>query len=206
MFKINKESGQAARLFLVLAIIVLLAILITYLVLKMASKPAAPVVKQKQTVPLPVYEKTLGNIKFVFESAIDYGNTLKASDAKNAIYSNQKDLTTTERYVQVTVGAENMGTNNTDQGAWDILNIVDSQGRKFVPEEGYIVNEWLPAINSCGILLKPAFDPVPCTKIYEISKASTGLKITIATGQDNNSANSFSSGKRDTFLLDLIVK
>ena len=53
----------------------------------------------------------------------------------------------------------------------------------------YTVSPWLPSPNLCGALLKPAFDPTPCTKIYEVSKASTGLKIRVETGINNNGKN-----------------
>lgn len=206
MFKFNKSSGQVARLLLVLAVVVLVAIVITFLIIKMAEKPAKPVVVETEKVPVAVYEKKLGNIKFTFMSALDLGNTLKASDAVNSNYSSKKDLTTTERFVEVTIGAQNLGTANTDQGAWDTGNVIDSDGRKFIAVDGYIVNQWLPEKNTCGVLLKPAFDPIPCIKIYEVSKLSKGLKIEVMTGQNNNSANDFSGGKRLIETIDLILK
>ena len=204
--KFKKESGQIAKLLLVLAAIVLVAIVITFLVVQMASKPQAPIVKKTPTVPLPDYEQKLGNIKFIFESATDKGNTLKATDVVNSTYGGQKDFSTTARFIEVTVGAQNEGTINTDQGAWGIANIIDSEGRNFNPDDDYLVNPWLPVNNGCAALLKPAFDPTPCTKIYEVAKSSTGLKIQVQTGLNNNSANDFSANKRLTSLIDLIVK
>lgn len=201
----RSEAGQVSRLLLVLAIIVFVAIVITFLVIKMAEKPSAPVETPVETVPLPVYEKQLGNIRFVFESAIDKGKVLKASEIENNLYGSQKDLTTGEKYIKVIIGAQNKGTENTEQNAWTIGDIVDSKERRFVALEGYTVNPWLPNPDLCGTLLKPAFDPTPCTKIYEVAKESTGLKIEVKTGVDN-SANNLSSGKTETFLLDLIVK
>ena len=204
--KINKESGQASRLLLVLAIVVLVAVIIVYLVMKMATQAPKPIGQKTNTpvVPQPVYEKQLENIDFVFESAIDKGSLLRATDVTNTeYYSNQKDLPTTDRFIRATISAQNMGTVNTEQGAWDIGDIVDSKGRHFVAD-GYDVNPWLPSPNLCGALLKPAFQPTLCTKIYEVSKESTGLKIAVETGQDNSATN-LSSGKSDTFLLDLII-
>jgi len=197
--KINKELGQASRLLLVLAVVVLVAVLITFLIMKMAEKPPKPTTPTT-SVPLPVYEKQLGDINFIFESAIDKGNVLKVSDIKDNQYgySSQNNLTTGERFIQVTVGAQNKGTENTEQNAWDIENIVDSKGRNFVPDDQSTVGPWLPNPDLCGALLKPAFQPTPCTKIYEVSKVSTGLKITVVIKKDN--------GKKDSFLLDLIVK
>jgi hypothetical protein len=211
MFKnFNKSSGQASRLLLVLAVVVLVAVLITFLIMKMAEKPPAPVQQTNNPVVLPVYEQTLGNIRFVFESAIDKGGVLKASDIINSQYnySSQKDFIIDNpgaKFIQVTIGAQNTGTVNTEQNAWSIENIVDSKGRNFIPLQSYTVTPWLTNPDLCGALLKPAFDPTPCTKIYEVSKESTGLKIRVETGK-NNSANSLSSGKIDSFLIDLIVK
>ena len=98
-----------------------------------------------------------------------------------------------------------MGLANTEANSWTLENIVDSEGRNFVPLQGYNVAPWLPNPDTCGALLKPAFNPTPCTKIYEVSKGSTGLKIRIVTGKGNK-ADALSSGKVDTFLIDLIVK
>jgi hypothetical protein len=212
MFKFNKSSGQVSRLLLVLAVIILVAVIIVYLVMKMAEKPAAPKGPAPAAeVPLPVYEKQLGNIRFVFQSALDRQQVLPASQVINtqAGSSIKKDLMIDNlgaKFIQVTVGGQNKGTENTVTNAWDIENIVDSENRNFVPLDRYIVGPWLPAKDLCGALLKPEFDPTPCTKIYEVSKASTGLKIRVQTGKNNNSAINSSSGKIDTFLLDLIVK
>jgi len=208
MFKFNKTSGQVSRLLLVLAIIVLVAVVIVFLVMRMVQPAPKPGPEPDENLPPPlVFEKQLGNINFTFQSALNKGDTLKASDVTEGSYVNswQKDFKTTERFIEVTIGAKNMGTNNTEQGAWDIENIVDSKGREFVPDDSYAVGPWLPNPNLCGVLLKPAFQPTPCTKIYEVSKESTGLKIRVVTGKDNT-ANNLSSGKRDEFLIDLIVK
>ena len=206
MFKFNKQAGQASRLLLVLAVVVFVAVIIVYLVMKMSEKPAAPVKPTTPTVALPVYEQTLGNIRFVFESALDKGDTLSASSATNTQYSSYslQDLTVGNpgaKFIEVTVGAQNTGTLNTEQNSWDIENIVDSKGRNFIPIQGFTVAPWIPDPNLCGALLKPAFDPTPCTKIYEVSKASTGLKIMVE-GYKNNQV----SGKMNSALVDLIVQ
>lgn len=203
--KINKEAGQAAKLLLVVAVVILVAIVITFLVIKMAEKPAQPVVEKDVEVPLPVYEQNLGHIKFVFVSARDLGKRLKATDAVNDAYSSQKDAVTTEKFIEVTVGAKNIGKVNIESSAWTIGNIIDSEGRNFVPLDSYRVNAWLPAVNSCGALLKPAFSPTSCVRMYEVAEGSTGLKIEVKTGKDNLATN-FSAGKIDTALLDLIVR
>ena len=176
----------------------------------MAGKPPAPATPTTPTVQLPVYEQSLGYIRFVFESALDKGGVLLASDIpSNQLQSSeQKNLNIDNpgaKFIKVTVGAQNNGTINIQQGSWNIENIVDSQGRNFVPLTGYSVQPWISNPDLCGTLLKPAFDPTPCTKIYEVSKASTGLKIRVETGKDND-ANNFSSGKIQSALIDLIVK
>jgi len=208
--KINKsyfknQNGQVSKLLLVLAAIVLVAAIIVYLVMKMAERPSKPATSVTPPVVLPVYEKQLGDIRFIFISALDKGSLLKASEVKNNKYgSSQKDLAvsnTGAKFIQVTVGAQNKGTMNTANNVWNIENIVDSEGREFIPSEGYSVNPWIPAESSCGELLKPAFDPTPCVKIYEVSKASTGFKIRIESGKENST-----TGKAETFLLDIIVK
>jgi len=205
MFKFDKELGQVAKLLLVVAVVILVAIIITFLVIKMAEKPAEPVVEEEETVVLPVYEQTLGDIKFVFVSARDLGKTLKASEAVNDVYSSQKDVTTTEKFIEVTIGAKNMGKENIENAAWAIGNIIDSEGRNFVPLDDYKVNAWLPTTNLCGSLLKPAFNPTSCVKMYEVAEGSSGLKVEVKTGKDNAATN-YSAGKIDTALIDLIVR
>lgn len=201
--KFNKSSGQVSRLLLVLAIVVLVAVIITFLILKMAEKPPAPAPKTATTIPLPVYEQTLGHIRFVFEGAIDEGTVLKVSDAVQHHGSGQKDFSAAAgaKFIKVTVGAQNTGTGNTISNAWAMGNIVDSEGRNFIPEQS-AANLWLPNPDNCGQVLEPQFDPTPCTKIYEVSKQSSGLKVTVLTGKNNGPVNNQAS----SYLLDLIVK
>lgn len=204
--KSNKQAGQASRLLLVLAVVVLVAVIIVYLVMKMATKPASPPKPSPNgpTVVLPVYEQTIDNIRFIFESSIDRGGVLTASSAVNTQYgSNLKNFVienTGARFIQITVGAQNMGTVQTQQNTWDIENVVDSEGRNFAPLSGYSITPWIPNPDLCGTVLQPAFDPTPCTKIYEVSKASSGLKIRVESSRNN------SQDKKDSFLIDLIVK
>lgn len=209
MLRFNKESGQASRMLLVLAVVILVAVVIAYLVMRMAEKPPAPNLPINPGVTQPVYEEQLGNIRFVFQSALDKGNILAVAEIINTDYINSyntpKNLTTGEKFIKVTVGAQNKGTENTEVKAWNIQNIVDSKGRNFVPIGRDLVAPWLPTKDLCGSLLKPAFDPAPCVKIYEVSKQSTGLKIRVETGK-NNKADNLSKGNTDSFLLDLIVK
>lgn len=213
MFKKNKkESGQArlqrfwrgqcgqvSKLLLVLAIIVLVAIVITYVVMRAAEKPQKPVVNTP-SIPQPFYEQTLGDIKFIFMQARDMGNILKGSQSRNSSW--QKDLTSPERFIKVTIGAQNKGLVNIREQAWDLGNIVDSEGRNFTALQ-YNVDSWLPDPNSCGALLKPEFEPTPCVRIYEVSKISKGLKIQVIASK--KVGNEYPSDKKDSALIDLIV-
>lgn len=193
------QNGQIARLLLVLAIIVLVAVIVTYLVLKMAERPQAPSETETPEIPMPIYEQTLGNTRFLFMSAIDMGNVLKVSESNDKKYSSwRQDIVTTEKFIKVTIGAQNKGKVNISERTWDIENIVDSEGRNFVPMNLSNIQAWLPEENFCEGLLKPEFEPIPCTKIYEVSKISTGLKIRVLSGD--------SSSKKDEALIDLIVK
>ena len=136
----SAEAGQASRLLLILAIVILVAAIITYLVIRMAEKPPAPNPGPINEIPQPVYEQTLGNIRFIFESALDKGGVLRVSQIINPRYDRKEDFFISNsgaKFIKVTVSAQNMGTENTVKGAWDIENIVDSKGREFIPTEGY---------------------------------------------------------------------
>lgn len=204
MFK--NSSGQVSRVLLILAIVVLFAAIITYLVIKMAEKPASPVVTNGEpSVPQPVYEQTIGNIKFTFASARNLGNTLRTSQIKNTRYTWQKkDIPTTEKFIEVTINAQNKGRENIENRSWGIGDIIDSEGRRFVEMSNSTVAAWLPETDTCGDLLKPEFEPTTCTKIYEVSKISTGLKVEVVSGQENT-PNGFSSDKATRLPIDLII-
>jgi len=194
------EAGEASKLLLILAVVVLAAILITYLILKAAERPENPVQNPGPVIQKPVYDQTMGDIKFTFMSARDMGNTLRGSESRNPSW--QKDVKTTEKYVKVTIGAQNKGLANIKEQVWDIGNIIDSEGRNFVPVQ-YSIESWLPEQNLCGTLLKPEFEPTPCTKIYEVSKISKGLKIQVVANK--KVGNEYPSDKKETALIDLIV-
>jgi len=198
------ERGQVSRLLLVLAIVVLVAAVIVFLVIRMAERPPAPVPDQEPAVPQPVYSQTLGNVKFVFIDSRDLGNILTPAMAEKTTYS-KEPLRTTERFIIVTIGAQNKGKQNIEDRSWDIGDIVDSEGRRFVPVKSYNVNTWIPEDSSCGVLLKPEFEPIPCTKIYEVSKISTGLKIIVITGKNNERISSKDDDNNQA-LLDLIIR
>ncbi len=181
--KINSSSGAVSRLLLFLAVAILVIIIIVFVVLKITSGKKADVQKtQDQTAeqktpepPKSVFDATLGDIKFTLLDAKDLGSVLRAKD------SYESNITTTERFIQVTVGAENAGKNNLDQYVWDLGNIVDSEGRNFIPDQR--TYNFIPKPDRCGAILKPAFKPIPCVKIYEVSRLSKNLKIEVKTTQ-----------------------
>lgn len=201
--KISLQAGQISRFLLVLAIIVLVAAVIVFLVTRMAERPSVPENPDIVVENLPVYEQTIGDIKFIFESSINHGNVLYASQAIDE--DEDEDLYTTENFIEVKIGAQNIGKINIEEDRWNIENIVDSEGREFVPLDDRYVDSWLPEDDLCGVLLKPSFDPTPCVKIYEVSKKSTGLKIRVVTGKNGDDV-SDDLADNDYALIDLLVQ
>lgn len=173
--EIKKSSGQVARVLLALAVLVLIAMAIAYIVVS-RTRPTTKSVDNLPTEVKPVYEATVGNIRFVFLEATDKGDILKGADSNNPQW--QKDIKTTERFIELVVGAQNVGKVNTEQRVWDVGEIVDSEGRNFIPTIQDSRN-WLPEPDLCGSVLQPSFEPTPCKKIYEVAKVSKGLKAKV---------------------------
>lgn len=196
------EAGQVSKLLLVLAVIVLVAVVITYLIIKMATPPPKPPTPPGPVVELPIYEQTIGDTKFIYIEARDMGNILKGSESRNPQW--QKDLKTTDRFIKLTMGAQNKGKENIPDRVWDIENIVDSEEREYVPSSNSDTKSWLPEKDLCEELLKPEFEPTPCTRIYEVSKISTGLKVRVSIKKLVNG--SYQSDKKEYALIDLIVR
>ena len=173
---INKSSGQIAKTLLVLVVIIIVAIVIAFIVVQRAKPKPLPAPLEPEVIP--VYQVIIGDIKFIFMEATDKGSVLRGKESRQPEW--QKDLITTERFIYLTVGAQNTGKENTPERIWGVGEIIDSEGRKFVPS-GQEVNNWLPQYeeNLCGSVLKPSFEPTPCEKIYEVAKISTGLKIKV---------------------------
>ena len=195
--KFNASSGQVSKTLIILAVVIFLVGIIIFLSLKYASSQKTATVKNQPTPPTtttveppkPAYEATLSDIKFSIVSSENLGSVLKSKTTY------ESDLTTTEKFIKVVVGAQNKGKNNIAQYSWDVGDIVDADGRHFVSinERAY---SFLPRPDLCGALLKPEFDAVPCVKYYEVSKVATGLKVTVIT----------TSPKKQTALIDLKVQ
>ncbi len=166
-----------------------------FVVLKInaTKKSAATAANTKPTTttnqpPAPVYEVTVGDVDFTIISAQNLGSVIKS---KNPQY--QPDITTTEKFIKVVIGAQNKSKVNTSQTSWATGNIVDSDGRNFINinDKAYY---FLPNPNLCGAVLKPDFTPTPCVTYFEVSKASTGLKMEVNDLPGN------SSKKKEAYL------
>lgn len=196
------QGGQVSRLLLILGIVVLVAVIIVYIVMRATTAPPKPTVEEP-VGPKVVYETLLGDIKFTFIEARDMGKILLGSKSRHPDW--QKDLTTTEKYIIVKIGAQNKGKENIPQRVWDIGNIIDSEGRKYVSLD-QSASAWQPDPNLCSALLKPEFAATPCVKIYEVSRISTGLKIVVSASKKEDSGNYSTNEKnKETALIDLIV-
>lgn len=198
----DRQCGQVSKLLLVLAIVVFVAVIIVFIVMKATSAPPPPITDEP-VGPKVVYETTLGDIKFTFIEARDMGKTLLGLKSRYPDW--QKDLITTEKFVIVTIGAQNKGKENIPKRVWDIGNIIDSEGRNYVPLDR-TADAWQPDPNLCSALLKPEFAALPCVKIYEVSRVSTGLKIMVSAFK-KESATDYSTNEKnqETGLIDLIV-
>jgi len=180
-----RQKGEIPRILLIgggifLVVIVIIIILVAVNGGSNANKKQNATEDVTRELHEPVYEKQLGDIYFTLNSSTDLGNVLKAQN------SYQQDITTTERFIQVVVGAQNKGKVATGQYNWDLGNIIDSDGRVFTNINNE-VSFYLPNPNPCGLSLKPGFYPVSCTKIYEVAKISKGLKIEV-TVRDQSTA------------------
>ncbi len=195
---VKSQSGNVSRTLIILAIVVFFAILIVYLGIKYAATKREQTYQAQQSsqtnneLPKPVYETKIGDTRFVFETALNLGNLLKG---KSGV---QQDLSTTEKFIEVVVGAQNKGKTEIPQYMWDLGYIIDSEGHKFVSVNNKAFY-WIPKPDLCGSLLKPEFFPIPCVKIYEVSKKSTSLKVQVNATLPN-------STKKQESFLDLNVK
>lgn len=189
------QIGQVSRMLLVLMVVIFILIVAVYLVLRFAENTKVQDSQQNilNEPPKPVYDKTLGNVKFSFVSAKDMGNFLKAQTAY------QNDVRTTDKFIMVTVSAQNKGKTNLTQYSWEVGDLIDSEGRSFVSinQKAYY---FLPKADLCGSLLKPEFEPTPCVKLYEVSKNSEKFKVEIIY-QPNSSKK-----EKQQDVLDIIVR
>lgn len=189
----NNQSGQVSRILILIAVACFVVIIVVYGVTTFISYQRSRQNEQKPPATEepagPEYDTQAGDIRFLFVSAHDMGSRMKA------VNDYAEDLTTTERFIKVTVGAQNLGKTNTLEYTWDIGDLVDSAGRRFVSinDRAY---DWLPRPDLCGSALKPQFSPVLCVKYYEVSRVSTFLKVQVKVTEPQ---------KQEAFL-DIVVK
>jgi len=173
----NKYSlGEISKTPMILIGVVIGVVVIVIIIISSLKKPPPPPPLAEPEEPEPVYEVQLGDIKLKLISAKDRGSTLLASDSR--FYSHRTDTTTTEKFIEITITAENIGKDDLRFGSWDIVDVVDSEERIF--HYSRMQDPWIPGSSKCGDLLKPGFSPTPCTKIYEVAKISEGLKIEVS--------------------------
>ncbi len=175
--KAKKSSGQISAVLLILAVILVIVIIIVFVVIRVRTiknSNSANNSNNTTEVPKPIHETSIGDVKFIFQKAQDIGNVLRSKDLRY-----QENLTTTEKYIMVTIGAQDIGKFNILKSSWDVGNIIDSDGRNFVSinDQAYL---FLPKPDLCGSLLKPDFEPIPCLKLYEVAKGSNKLKVEVS--------------------------
>lgn len=176
--EIKKSSGMIAQIILALAIIVLIALGIAFFAMRNAKKTPVKTSADMNVPPPPVYDLTVNDIRFLSVGAVEEGNTLLGSQSKNP--RRQGDLTTTERYIKVTIGAQNVGKTDTRKGDWDLGSVVDSEGRIY---DSVDASNWITEQNSCGFILKPSFQPIFCIRYYEVARVARGLKLQVISGK-----------------------
>jgi len=172
----HSQDGQVSRAILVMAGAVLVIAVIVFIAISIVnSKKPANTPPQDTTTnnepPKPIYDATVGDIYFKILSSLDMGNILV--DARP-----QYTITTTDRFIKVAISAQNKGKMAIGMGSWDLGNIIDSDGRVYVSITAKAYN-FLPKPDLCGASMKPEFTPTTCVRIYEVSKASRGMKVEI---------------------------
>jgi len=179
----NKTKG-AIPSFVIFIIIGIVAIILIVVIISFVKKASAPPSEEGPKSEEPTNEAVIGDIKFNLKEASDLGNILRGSESKNNQV--QKDIVSTERFVKVTITAENVGKESVNFGTWDLKDLFDKEERRFVFSEQ--TNPWIPEDSRCGDTLKPGFTPTPCTKIYEVANISTGLKVKVSAQSTKPSA------------------
>ncbi len=164
------ESKSIVVVIAIVVIFVIIAVVAGIIIMKPEPEPVEPV------EPEPVYEVDVGGVRFRLEKARDLGDILRFLESKNPKRT-KEDLITTERFIEVTISAENIAKDNIASGTWKPGRLFDSKDRRFYYSTK--TDYWTPEENKCGEILKPKFAPIMCTKIYEVSKISTDLRIEV---------------------------
>ena len=170
---------------IIIGVVACIGIVAVVLIINM-TKPVPPPVVEVEKEPELVYEVKLGEkVRFKLQEVKDRGDILRLEESKNPNFVKQ-DVTTTERFIEVTISVDNIGKDNIPAGSWDIKEVYDKEGRKFYSST--LLNYWASSSGKCGDLLKPGFSPTLCTKIYEVAKVSTGLKVEVFLREEKTTA------------------
>lgn len=195
---LSKSLGEISKNFLILGGIIIAVIVIVVVVINMTGKPPPSALEgeKEEKTEEPVYEVVVGDIRFKLEEAKNRGNILKVPE--DEIHP-RDDLATAEKFIEVTITAENVGKENTPAGDWKIEELIDSEERIFYSSKE--ASPWVPEESKCGISLKPGFTPTLCTKIYEVAKISTDLRVRVSSRQ--YSGMGIIPGQTEDFFIDL---
>lgn len=184
-----ESLGEGSKKYLLLlggiAVLVVVVIVVSGVIV-MPITPVAPPEEGPEEEQGPVYEVVIGDIRFKLENAKDRGGVLESPKDQNPYAAQAPDLTTKEKFIEVTISAENVGKENLQTGSWDVKELIDSEQRRF--SYSAATNPWIPKESNCGALLKPGFAPTLCTKIYEVAKISNDLKVRVSSRQQTKTA------------------
>ncbi len=184
MSNINKEKGAGVLLvFGVIFVVIIVGILIVNVMVSPPEDDNGE--KEEEDVFEAQYEVMAGNMKFIFKEAIDMGSVLRTGNPRS------EDLVTTERFIKVTIGAVNEGTNSIAGRDWEVEKIIDEEGRIFEPLREFNVREWLPEDNGCHTIVHPGFSPKRCTQIYEVANISERLKAKVVSSERGDDGEDF---------------
>lgn len=184
----NKKYQKGAGILLILGVIfviVVVAAIVLRLALGRGGEPSNGENGGNEE-PQPQYEITVGNIKFIFKEAINEGKVLEKEDGVFPSWQDPADFETTEKFIKLTIGAQNVGKENIEGQYWEVMEIIDEDGRIFEALTDYDVKAWVPVENGCNTLLKPGFTPTDCVKIYEVANVSTQLKVKVVSKEGKN--------------------
>lgn len=187
--KSKTKSYGGIVLFLVLGVIIVAVGIAIYNVVVKYPKQTQnsqqivqTVIPEEKNMPAPIYEVIVGDVKFKLLEVKNLGNILRCEDRINFSYGGEcpesYDLVTTDKFIKVIITAQNIGKENIKRLGWKINEMVDNGGRKFYSDK---TSSWVPDESKCSELLKPNFEPTPCTTIYEVSNRSTGLKVRVSS-------------------------
>src|SRR6266404_6935573 len=100
--KEKRSSGAVSTILLILGVVLIVLIIIVFVVIRIGASKSAAIAKKTTTtqgpppVPLPVYDSSLGDVRFVFEKAEDLGNVMETGAGS---YYHQV-LNTTEKFIK----------------------------------------------------------------------------------------------------------